>query len=253
MRVKFRLRQLPRLIFVAIGVGIVTFFFAPPLILASILSSSDKAGYLIARAWAWSVAKIVGVSASLHGRRDIDPEASYVITPNHQGNVDILALVLTLPMKFRWVIKRELLRIPFFGWGLGRTGAISLDRKKGREAVKQLREGSSKLEGGWSLLIYPEGTRSPDQNMLPFKKGPFRLAVDTKVPILPVTVNGAFKILPRKTLLPLPGHLTVTVGDPIPTDNIDVKDIPQLMEQTRSAILQHLDPGYDPFDHDSRR
>lgn len=250
---KFRLRQLPRLIFVAIGVGIVTVFFAPPLIVASILSSTDKPGYLIARAWAWCVAKLVGVTASLHGRNDFDPDVSYVITPNHQGNVDILALILTLPMKFRWVIKRELLRIPFFGWGLGRTGAISLDRDKSRESVKQLRLGSSKLEGGWSLLIYPEGTRSPDQNLLPFKKGPFRLAVDNNTPILPVTVNGAFKILPKKTLLPLPGHLTVTIGEPIPTDDLDVADVPMLMEQTRDAILKHLDPEYDPFNRNSRR
>lgn len=244
---------MPRLILVATGVGLITFVLAPPLIVASLLASSDKPGYLIARAWAWGVAKLVGVTASLHGGREVDPEVSYVITPNHQGNVDILALILTLPMYFRWVIKRELLRIPFFGWGLGRTGAISLDRHKSREAVKQLQQGSGKLEGGWSLLIYPEGTRSPDQNLLPFKKGPFRLAVATKVPMLPVTVNGAFKILPRKTLLPRPGHLTVTLGEPIPTENLSVRDVPALMEQTRNAILKHLDTDYDPFDPDSRK
>jgi 1-acyl-sn-glycerol-3-phosphate acyltransferase len=237
---------------VATGVGILTFFLALPLIVASLLTSSGRPGYLIARAWAWGVAKLVGVTASLHGGHEVNPEVSYVITPNHQGNVDILALILTLPLHFRWVIKRELLRIPFFGWALGRTGAISLDRDRSRESVKQLQDGSSKLEGGWSLLIYPEGTRSPDQNLLPFKKGPFRLALDKKVPILPVTVNGAFKILPRKTLLPRPGHLTVTLGEPIHTENLAVQDVPALMEQTRDAILKNLDPDYDPFDPDSR-
>ncbi|MEJ2716911.1 MAG: lysophospholipid acyltransferase family protein, partial [Deltaproteobacteria bacterium] len=202
---KFQLRQLPRLIVVAIGVGIVTFFFAPPMLMAKLLAPSDIPGYRMAHAWAWTIAKIVGVTASIQGSHKMDPEVSYVITPNHQGNVDILGLVLTLPVKFRWVIKKELLRIPFFGWGLGSTGAISLDRGKGRESVKQLQEGLSKLGNGWSLLIYPEGTRSPDQDLLPFKKGPFRLALDRKVPILPVTVNGAFKLLPRKTLLPRRG------------------------------------------------
>jgi 1-acyl-sn-glycerol-3-phosphate acyltransferase len=223
------------------------------MLMARLLASSDVPGYRMAHAWAWLIAKIVGVSASIQASHKIDPEGSYVITPNHQGNVDILALVLTLPMKFRWVIKRELLRIPFFGWGLGSTGAISLDRDKGRESVKQLQQGLSKLGGGWSLLIYPEGTRSPDQNLLPFKKGPFRLALDRRVPILPVTVNGAFKLLPRKALLPRPGHLTVTVGEPIPTENLTVRDIRGLMAQTRDAIQENLNPEYDPFHPNSRK
>jgi 1-acyl-sn-glycerol-3-phosphate acyltransferase len=79
------------------------------------------------------------------------------------------------------------------------------------------------------------------------------MAVDTGVPILPVTINGAFKILPKKTLDLTPGHITVTISDPIPTEGLTEKDVPQLMESTRAAIMEHLDPDYDPFDHCAHR
>jgi len=193
------------------------------------------------------VAKFIGVSASIHGADKALPGTSYIVTPNHQSQVDILALMVTLPTRFRWVIKKELVKIPLFGWGLARTGAVSLDRSNPREALKTLQEGSGKLTGGWSLLIYPEGTRSPDGNLLPFKKGAFVLAANTGIPILPVTVNGAAKILPKKSLAVRPGHISITIGDPIPTDGLQDADVPVLMEKTRDAIAKHLDPEYDPF------
>lgn len=206
-------------------------------------------GYVIARTWAWLVAKFIGVTASIHDADKAAPGNSYIITPNHQSHVDILALMMTLPTPYRWVVKKELLKIPFFGWALPRMGAVSLNRSNPREALKKLQEGSDKLTGGWSLLIYPEGTRSPDGNLLPFKKGAFVLAVNTGIPILPVTVNGAAKILPKKTLVVRPGHISITIGDPIPTDGFQEEDVPVLLETTRDAVAKHLDPEYDPFNH----
>jgi len=138
-------------------------------------------------------------------------------------------------------------RIPVFGWALGRTGAISIDRSNREAAVKSLRKGAGKLADGWSILIYPEGTRSPDEHVQSFKKGPFMMAVQTGISILPVTCNGAFRIMPKKSILFRPGHITVTVGDPIPTAGLTEQDVPKLMEETRSDILRHLTPGYDPF------
>lgn len=97
------------------------------------------------------------------------------------------------------------------------------------------------------MLIYPEGTRSADGNLQPFKKGAFMMAVQTGIPILPITCNGAFKVLPKKTIVFHPGRVTLTVGDPIPTEGLTEEDVPELMEKTRAAITRNFDPDYNPF------
>ena len=190
----------------------------------------------------------MGLTFSCKGAEKVVPGMSYIVTPNHQSNADILALICTLPMKFRWVVKRELLVIPLFGWALARTGAVPLNRKDRTQSINRLQQAAeSKFKDGWSVLIYPEGTRSPDGNLQEFKKGAFRMAVQTGIPILPITCNGAFKVLPKDTIFVRGGHITLTFGDPIDTNGLAVEDIPQLMEKTRQAIGKHFDADYDPF------
>jgi 1-acyl-sn-glycerol-3-phosphate acyltransferase len=191
-------------VFAAFGLALVTAVIAPLVILAGILADGGPA-YVLMRAWGRAVAKFMGLSFSIHGAERIIPGTSYIITPNHQSNADILALLATLPVRFRWVIKKELLKIPLFGWALSSTGAISLDRSKREESVKRLQEATAKLAGGWCVLIYPEGTRTSDGMIQDFKKGPFMMAVQTGIPILPVTCNGAFKIL----ALPVSAYLPI--------------------------------------------
>jgi 1-acyl-sn-glycerol-3-phosphate acyltransferase len=240
------LRFLLRFALTAVGTVLATMVVAPLLIVISLFTSGGPA-YRLARVWCWLVATAMGVTSSLHCREKMVAGASYIVTPNHQSNADILALFSRLPCRFRWVIKKELLNIPLFGWALARTGAISLDRSNREQAVKSLEAAVDKLKDGWSVLIYPEGTRSPDGQLLSFKKGAFMMAVHTGIPILPVTCNGAHKIMPKKTLRIYPGHVTVTVGDPIVTAGLTEDDVPELMERTRQAISQNLDPAYDPF------
>ena len=236
------------MILAGLVVAILTPILAFPIMLLGLFPGSAGATYRMARCWCSVLYKAMGLTLSIEGAEKITPGASYIITPNHQGNADILALIVTLPLRFRWVIKKELLRIPVFGWALGRTGAIALDRSDPTKAVKALKGASSKLKEGWSVLIYPEGTRSPDPELQRFKKGAFMLAMQTGIPILPVTCNGAFHILPRKTILFIPGHIKVCVGDPISTKGLSVEHVPELMQKTREQILRNLDPDYNPFD-----
>ena len=245
---RFDIRLLPRLILAWVGMGLTTILLAPPLIVAGMIPGWGYSAYRIGRAWNWVVAKFMGVTFSLTGAEKVVPGESYIITPNHQSFADILALFVCLPTPFRWVIKKELLKIPLFGRALGATGAICLDRSDKDRSVQTLQESTDKFRGGWSVLIYPEGTRTPDGLLHPFKKGAFMMAVQTGISILPVTCNGAFKILPKKKFLFRPGHVTLTIGDPMVTKGLTVNDVPQLMERTWQAINQHLNPGYDPFD-----
>ncbi|MDQ1237829.1 MAG: 1-acyl-sn-glycerol-3-phosphate acyltransferase [Thermodesulfobacteriota bacterium] len=249
---KFSLINAPRLALGAVGLVMMTLILAPPLILISLLTASGRPAYLIGTWWAYGVARGMGLTFSIRGKEKITPGASYIITPNHQGNADILALFRCLPTPFRWVIKKELLKIPLFGPALGRTGAIAIDRSNSEKAIKSLEEGKKKLEGGWSVVIYPEGTRSPDENLQPFKKGAFMMAVQTGIPILPVTCNGAFRVLPKKTIFFLPGHIEVVIADPIQTEGLTQEDVPDLIERTRLAMLSNLDTEFDPFDGKAR-
>jgi 1-acyl-sn-glycerol-3-phosphate acyltransferase len=217
------------------------------IVLISPVSSGGPAYRLIVW-WARVVSKALGISCSVEGGSEIEPGASYIVAPNHQSIADILPVLCAIPIRFRWVLKRELLRIPIFGWGLSAAGAVGLDRSNSRKSVEMMQEAQDTLKGGWSLLIYPEGTTTWDGALLPFKKGAFIMALRTGVPILPVTTNGAFKILPRGARIVRPGHVTVTIGDPIPTDGLDMNDLPALMDKTRTAIGKNLDPTYDPFD-----
>ncbi len=190
----------------------------------------------------------MGLKVSVIGAPNVKQGESYIVTPNHQGVADIHAMASALPVLFRWVLKKELLRIPIFGWALRCTGPIAIDRRNTAASIETLnREKDEKLKNGWSVLIYPEGTRTPDGNLLDFKKGAFMMAVNSGIPILPVVCNGAFKIMPKKSIGFRPGHVTLTICPPISTTGLSEKDVPELMEKTRQAILAELRPDYDPF------
>ncbi len=230
-----------------IVMALVTLIAGTLIVLISPVSSGGPAFRLMVW-WARVVSKALGISCSLEGGSKIEPGTSYIVAPNHQSIADILPVLGALPLRFRWVLKRELLRIPFFGWGLRGAGAVGLDRSDSSKSVEKMQKAQDTLTDGWSLLVYPEGTTTWDGTLLPFKKGPFMMALQTGVPILPVTTNGSFKMLPRGARIVRPGHVTVTIGDPIPTGGLDLNDLPALMEKTRTAIEKHLDPNHDPFD-----
>jgi 1-acyl-sn-glycerol-3-phosphate acyltransferase len=247
MTVKTKLQVFFRTILAAIAAAILSFLLGPGLLLANAFTKSGLPGHWVAVVWCLGVSRLGGITASLVCNRELDPSASYLIVSNHQGYADILALRLTLPFKFRWVIKKELLKIPFFGWGLGATGAIAIDRSDAKQAKRDLVNAANKIGNGWSVLIYPEGTRTRDGSLLPFKRGGFLMAIHSEATILPVTINGAHLIMRKNSLKIRPGHITVTVGDPISTEGLTEDDIGDLAKETRAAISRNLDPNYDPF------
>ena len=237
-----------RLIITAVGIVVLTPILTIPMLLSAVLVKPGKFSYLIMKTWNRAVAKLMGLRFSLSGVENLDTNTSYIITPNHQGLADILAIVSTLPVRFRWVVKRELFKIPVWGLALWATGAIPIDRSNSATAIKRLnKEKDEKLKGGWSVVIYPEGTRTPDGKLKDFKKGAFMMAVQTGIPILPVVCNGAFKVLPKKTLAFRPGHIKLNICPPIPTQGLSEEDVPELMSRTRQAILAKLQLDYDPF------
>ncbi|MCX7678870.1 MAG: 1-acyl-sn-glycerol-3-phosphate acyltransferase [Spirochaetes bacterium] len=177
-----------------------------------------------------------GVRVKVEGRENIEPGKPYVVMSNHQSHYDVWALIGYLPLQLRWVMKKELRKIPIFGLGCERMGHIYIDRKNPEQSHKELEIARKKFEAGASVVFFPEGTRSPDGNLLPFKKGGFVMALQHGLPILPITVNGSRKILPKGSLMLMPGKIDITIHPPVPTSGFSLETKEALMEKVRSII-----------------
>jgi 1-acyl-sn-glycerol-3-phosphate acyltransferase len=222
---------------------LLTIVLALVTILIGIFDRFGKHAYSINRLWTWLILRIGGISLQVDGLQHIDPSRQYIFIVNHQSNIDIPVLVQALAkFQLRWLAKKELLRIPFFGWAMWATKHVTVDRADPQDAIKSLERAEKCLAAGISLVIYPEGTRSKDGNLLRFKKGGFLLAVQTKTPVVPVTVNGSGAVLPAGAWRLRPGLIKVTVEEPISVEGFRPGNLRLLSEQVREKIARNLPP-----------
>ena len=180
---------------------------------------------------------LFGITLETRGLSRVDRGKPYVFMSNHVSHVDSPALALSIPHPLHWVFKKELSRIPVFGWVLLSLGQIMVDRADASQAREALASAASGLVGNNSVLIYPEGTRSKDGRLQPFKKGGFFIALRAGLPIVPVRVSGSRDIVPSGSLSVRPGNVVVELFDPVPTDGMTEADIPALMARVRDALL----------------
>jgi 1-acyl-sn-glycerol-3-phosphate acyltransferase len=159
---------------------------------------------------------------------------------NHQGSYDIFALLGHLPYQFKWLAKKELFSIPFFGWAMAAAGYISIDREGTRETVEAMNVAAQKIQDGMSVVIFPEGSRSPDGSIQPFKKGGFTLAIKSKVPIVPIAISGSRDIMPKDKLTATAGEIRMFVDHPIETQHCSSKDRGPLMKKVRETISENF-------------
>jgi 1-acyl-sn-glycerol-3-phosphate acyltransferase len=169
-----------------------------------------------------------------------DPRRPYVVVSNHESFADIL-LISHLPWEMKWLSKAELFKVPVLGWLMRLAGDVPVRRGEGRSAVEALQRCRVVLKQRVSVMIFPEGTRSPTADMLPFKDGAFRLAIDSGVPILPLAVSGTGTALPKHGWLFGRSKAEVRVLEPIETAGLTVKDVPHLRERVRDRILEARD------------
>jgi len=186
-------------------------------ILVSFLTRGGNAAHLVGRFWARSILWVSRAKVSVEGMDHIDPGAAYVYMANHQSMYDILALLGYLPVQFRWVAKKELFRIPIFGYSMARVGYVSIDRSNRQSAIQSLREAAQRIAQGVSVVVFPEGTRSSDGQIKPFKKGGFYLATDSGRPVVPVVIWGTRDVMPKGKLRIRPGPIVLSINRPIET------------------------------------
>lgn len=169
---------------------------------------------------------------------DVDWSKPYVFVMNHQSMLDIPAAFAAIPADLRFVAKKVLKYVPVLGWYMRVTGMIFVDRSNRIQAVKSLKHAADKIRNGKSIIAYPEGTRSRDGRILPFKKGAFVLALEAGVPIIPVAIDGSGKVLPTDTFKVRPGTIRLKVGQPIPTAGRSPEQRDSLVHEVRDALIR---------------
>jgi 1-acyl-sn-glycerol-3-phosphate acyltransferase len=215
-----------------------------PIMISTLLSRTGNLPFQVSKLWARLMLFVTNVRVDIRNREKIDPSKSYVIISNHQSLFDILALVTTLGIQFRWVIKIELLKIPLFGYALYASRNIFIDRSNRQKAIESINKGMNRLPEGVSVMFFGEGTRSPDGEIKAFKKGGFNLAVQRGLPILPVTVNGSRSVLPKKSMIFKSGRIEVVISDPIEVKNYTDANLDVLIETTRNAVIANFKPDF---------
>lgn len=193
--------------------------------------------YLARVGWARQVLRLGGFPITVTGIDNIRQGQSYVICSNHQSLLDIPVVVWSLPLPLRFVAKRSLFYIPIFGWSMYLAGFIPVDRGAGKKAHDSLKRASRRLTKGRCVVIFPEGTRSPDGELHAFKSGAFVIAVESGIPILPVAVKGTFQAGPKSAIRVVPHPIEVHIGAPIVTEGLEQKDRNELRAKTWEAIL----------------
>lgn len=181
------------------------------------------------------------------GREKLDRNRSYIFVANHQGSFDIFLVYGYLGQHIKWMMKKSLRKIPLVGKACEAAGFIFVDNSTAKAALKSIDEAKERLVKGVSVVLFPEGSRTKTGKLGPFKKGAYQLALDLKLPIVPITINGSFKVMPIHTYLLNPHKMELIIHDPIETDQYETNDIRQLttnikalLSESRAAIEEGL-------------
>ena len=241
------------------GLFLVAFWFtlialvAPLMILGTIITKNENIMYAPVRFFVRLGLALVGVRVEAKGLDLTDPNQTYIFTPNHQSFIEVPLLVTYLKHNFAYLAKKELFKYPIWKQGITLIGVVPIDRSNTQSAVESARLATEKLRNGKSYVIYPEGTRSRDGRLLPFKKGAFMMAIEAGVPIVPVSISGSTKIMPKGEIKIFPSTVYITVHEPISTAGYSRENIAELMKTTRAKIVSALNADEIGADESAKR
>jgi 1-acyl-sn-glycerol-3-phosphate acyltransferase len=197
--------------------------------------------HLVGRLWGKANLWVAGTQMHVKGLDKIDPDRTYIFAANHQSWFDIFAIYACIPAQFRWLAKEELFHVPVLGPAMKACGAIPIDRRDRRKAFESLNLAAAKVRTGASIVIFPEGTRSANGVLQAFKTGGFVLAIKSQQPILPISISGSHRVLPKRgDWMIQRGTIFMTLGDAIPTAGLTNRNRESLISAVREAIRKHL-------------
>lgn len=221
---------------------IIFFFFLLTLgcgVGSSIASFFDPTGNLAHRClkcWARACLAVAGLRVQIKGLERLDPGKTYVFMPTHASFLDILLVFAYIPHNFRVIVKEEIFSNPFLGLAVRSSGQLPIDRKNPKKGLKSLRQAADLLQQGISVVAFPEGSRTPNGIIQEFKVTIFVLPIRTRVPVVPVLIEGTFQALKRGSVLLKPFPINLTFYDPIPADSLEDQDRRIYAEKVRRVL-----------------
>jgi 1-acyl-sn-glycerol-3-phosphate acyltransferase len=206
----------------------------------ALLVSPRLANLKVAALWGRILTWLVPVRVEIEGLDSIDPDRSYVVVANHQSQFDIPVVYGFSGLDLRWVAKAEVGRIPFVAAGCRAIGHIFINRSDPDQARSAINRAVERLKPGTGLMFFPEGTRSRSGQLMPFKKGAFRVAIDQQLPVLPVTITGTRDILPADSLRLRPGRVRLKFHAPVSTEGMGAGQVGELRRRVHGIIESGL-------------
>ena len=194
---------------------LITFITAVVTIITTAIGGNRIWGYWPAHIWSRAVCALAWVKVEVEGRDKIEKKQSYIFVCNHQGAFDIWAIYGYLNHNFKWLMKKSLEKIAFVGYACKRSGHVFVDNNSLQSIKHTIEDARHRLKDGMSLVIFPEGTRSADGKLGDFKRGAFMLAGEFRLPVVPVSIDGSFKVMPKTSYIPRPGKIKLIIHEPI--------------------------------------
>jgi 1-acyl-sn-glycerol-3-phosphate acyltransferase len=217
----------------------VTAFMSTCAFLFPIISPGENKVHKIANLWARMLLWLTSTRVDVIGRENVLMNRPQIFMANHQSDFDILIVLAYIPGQLRWIAKKELFKIPVFGKAMRNAGYIEIDRQNHEKALKSLDEAAQKIREGKSVVTFPEGTRSRDGKIRPFKQGMFHLAIQSGVPIVPISIIGASEIMPKRSLNVRPGRITMVIDRPVDMSGYTLETKGELIEKIRGIIVRN--------------
>ena len=236
--------------------AILAYLTIPPLTVAVCLGAiadvhwfrkSKTQAQVFPRTWGKLLCRIANIKVRVEGQEYLDPDKPYIFVGNHASMADIMSFSGYISHDYRWIAKKELFAIPIFGSGMRAVDYISIDRSRGREAVKSLNDAAKRIADGASVILFPEGTRSADGRLQPFKTGAIMLALKAGVDVVPVGFNGTHQALPKGKLLSRGGNVVLRIGTPISTKDFKAQDKQMLAGILHQKVAGLLDDSHLPL------
>lgn len=231
-----------RTLYCWVALAILTIGLAMVYVPSAAIGPNSRLVKAFERFWVWFILRGSNVGLRDHGLENVVPGRSYIVMANHRSMYDIPALhyLLGKDRDLRWIGKHEMLRVPFFGWAFALSRHIAIDRQNRNKSIAALKEAAANSVEGVSFVIMPEGTRSTNRRLAPFKKGGFHLAIDTGLPVLPVAIMGTEQLMRKGEWWILPGSIDVFVGPPVKVGDYDKSRLEEFRQRVWTDIRDAL-------------
>jgi 1-acyl-sn-glycerol-3-phosphate acyltransferase len=225
---------------VTLGIAF-TAFFSFWSVVFSFFANAENNVHKVARIWASILLKISSTKVLVIGSENVLRGKPQIFMANHQSDFDILISLAYIPGQFRWIAKKELFAIPVFGQAMKSAGYIEIDRQHHEKAMQSLDLAALRIREGKSVMTFPEGTRSRDGEIKAFKQGLFYLAIQSGVPIVPISIIGSGAIMPKRSLKVKPGKITLVIDEPISVKDYTLENRQELISRVRQVIMKNYD------------